>query len=146
MSEKIVNTIMLLLSTVYLIYARGLSFGSFTYPKVGFIPQLTGTLAVIISSGLLIQAIVGKGDSKNVKLQLDWRKFILIISCITIYIIMLDPIGYLISTFLVLLSVLKIAGQKGVVIPLAISVITTLVFYTVFKIALSIPLPSGILG
>ena len=62
------------------------------------------------------------------------------------YILVLPYAGYIISSFLVLFVVLKIGKIDGWVKPLLISVSTSLVFYTIFKMALSVPLPPGILG
>ena len=62
------------------------------------------------------------------------------------YILVLPYAGYIISSFLVLLAVLKIGKIDGWVKPLVISVSTSLVFYAIFKMALSVPLPPGILG
>lgn len=146
MGEKIANGFLFLLSTVYLIFAMQLSFGTVSYPKGGFVPQITGWAAVLISAYLFVQSLLGKGDSKNVKLNINWKRFAFILISIITYIIVLKPVGYIISTVLVLYAVLKIGGVKGWKLPCMISLSTSIFFYFVFKIALSVPLPAGILG
>lgn len=146
MGEKIANGFLFSLSTVYLIFARQLSFGTVFYPKGGFVPQVTGWAAVLISAYLFVQSLLGKGDSKDVKVQINWKRFALLIVSIIIYIIILKPVGYLISTALVLYAVLKIGGLKGWKLPSVISLCTSVFFYFIFKVALSVPLPAGIIG
>lgn len=146
MGEKTANGFLFALSTVYLIFARQLAFGSLSYPKGGFIPQITGWAAVIISGYLFVKSLLGKGDSKDVKVQIDWKRFAALMFSIVVYIVLLKPVGYIVSTVLVLFAVLKIGGVKGWKIPCVISLCTSVFFYLVFKIALSVPLPAGIIG
>ncbi len=146
MGEKIANGFLFLLSTVYLIFAMQLSFGTVSYPKGGFVPQVTGGAAVLISAYLFVQSLLGRGDSKNVKININWKRFVFIFISIVIYIIVLKPVGYIISTVLVLYAVLKIGGVKGWKLPCVISLCTSVFFYFIFKTALSVPLPVGILG
>lgn len=146
MGERIVNGIIFLLSSVYLGYAMQMPFGRLGAPRFGFIPQIVGWAAVALSAFLLVQSLLGKGDSRAVRLQTDWKSLALIVVTIILYILVLPYAGYIISSFLVLLAVLKIGKIDGWVKPLVISVSTSLVFYTIFKMALSVPLPPGILG
>jgi putative tricarboxylic transport membrane protein len=146
MGEKIANGFLFSLSTVYLIFAKQLTFGSASYPKGGFVPQVAGWLAVFVSGYLFVQSLRGKGDSKDVKMETDWGRLALLIISIIIYIIILRPVGYIISTILVLYAVLKIGGVKGWKLPGILSLCTSVVFYLIFNVALSVPLPTGILG
>ena len=146
MGEKIVNGIIFLLSSVYLSYAMQMPFGRLAAPRFGFIPQIVGWAAVALSAFFLAQSLLGKGDSRAVKLQTDWKSLAQIVVTIILYILVLPYAGYIISSFLVLFVVLKIGKIDGWVKPLLISVSTSLVFYTIFKMALSVPLPPGILG
>ncbi len=146
MGEKIVNGIIFLLSSVYLGYAMQMPFGRLGAPRFGFIPQIVGWAAVALSAFFLAQSLLGKGDSRAVRLQTDWKSLAQIVVTIILYILVLPYAGYIISSFLVLFVVLKIGKIDGWVKPLLISVSTSLVFYTIFKMALSVPLPPGILG
>lgn len=145
MGEKIVNGFLLLLSLFYCWFARKYSFGSLTAPKTGFLPQLVGYSAVIISGYLLIRSMAGRGDAKNVKMTCDYKRLALLILTMALYIIVFKKVGYLLSTAVLLYAVMKIGLVKGWKIPLSVSVITSVFFYVVFKIFLSVPLPSGFL-
>lgn len=144
MGEKIVNGFLLMLSLFYTICARQYSFGTPTAPKTGFLPQLVGYAAVVISAYLLVVSLVGKGDAKDVKLRCDYKRLGLLIFTMALYIVFFKTLGYLISTILLLFITMKIGKVKGWKLPLVIAVLVSVFFYAVFKIFLAVPLPSGI--
>lgn len=146
MGEKIVNGLLFLLSLVYLVYAQDMPFGKLTSPRFGFIPQLTGWAAAALSAFLLVQSLLGKGDSRHVRLNTDWKSLFFILVAVSVYIAVLPYAGYILSSFLVLFAVLKIGKITGFMKPLLISLLTSAGFYGVFDLALSVPLPSGIFG
>jgi hypothetical protein len=145
LGEKIINGLLFILALVYLTYARDMPFGRMAAPRFGFIPQIVGWAAVFVSGYLLVQSLLGKGDAGHVRLQVDWKSLILIVVSIIVYIFILPHAGYIISSFLVLLAVLKIGKVDGWITPIIISMLTPIVLYSIFKIALSVPLPPGIL-
>jgi len=144
--EKIVNMGLFLLSVFYLTYSLNhYKLGTVRMPKEGFMPLVLGIGMTIISGFLMIQAFLGKGDAKDVKLSFSWIRFGALIVVSLTYALLLQKLGYLIGTFLFLLSVLKIAGVKGYLKPLIVSVICAVSFYIIFKMALGVMLPSGVL-
>lgn len=145
MGEKIVNGFLLLLSLFYTVNARQYSFGRPAAPKTGFLPQLIGYCAVAVSAYLFIQSLRGKGDAGNVKLNCDGRRLAGLIGVMAAYILVFKSVGYLLSTVILLFIVMKIGRVKGWKVPAAVSVITSGCFYLIFKVFLSVPLPSGIL-
>lgn len=145
MGEKIVNGVLLLISLLYTCFARQYSFGTLTAPKVGFLPQLVGYCAIVVSAYLFVKSLMGKGDAKDVKLKCDFKRLGLLILSMVIYIMVFNQLGYLISTLALLFVAMKIGRVKGWKIPAVVSVLTSVFFYMVFKVFLSVPLPSGIL-
>ena len=145
MGEKIVNGGLFLLSILYTYFARGYSFGSPTAPKVGFLPQLVGYCAIVISGYLLVRSLMGKGDAQNVKLRCDYKRLGLLVLSMVVYILIFKPVGYLISTAALLYAAMKIGKVKGWKIPAVVSVLTSVFFFLVFKVFLAVPLPAGLL-
>ncbi|MEG0740771.1 MAG: tripartite tricarboxylate transporter TctB family protein [Clostridia bacterium] len=144
--EKLVNLFLLCISAFYLFYSlSNYRLGSVANPKAGFMPMLIGAAATLVSAILTTQAFMGKGDAKNVKLEIDWKRFAGIVAASLLYAASLNWIGYLIGTFLFLLVILKLAKVKGWIQPLLIAVITAVAFYLVFKVALGVKLPTGFL-
>ena len=145
MGEKIVNGGLFLLSILYTYFARGYSFGSPTAPKVGFLPQLVGYCAIVISGYLLVRSLMGKGDAQNVKLRCDYKRLGLLVLSMVVYILIFKPVGYLISTAALLYAAMKIGRVKGWKIPAVVSVLASVFFFLIFKVFLAVPLPAGLL-
>lgn len=145
--EKLVNIFLLVLSVFYLSYSvTHYKLGTMRVPKEGFLPLLLGIGMVGLSGFLTIQSLVGKGDAKNVQLKLPWLRFAGMIAVSFAYALLLDRLGYCICTFLFLLAILKLAKLEGWKLPLLISLVCAAAFYLLFKVALGVMLPAGILG
>ena len=145
--EKLVNLFLLALSVFYLSYSvTHYKIGTMRVPKEGFLPLLLGIGMVCLSGFLFIQSLAGKGDAKNVQLKLPWLRFAGMIAASFAYAMLLNTLGYCICTFLFLLAVLKLAKLEGWKLPLIISLVCAAAFYLLFKVALGVMLPAGILG
>lgn len=150
MAERIVNGALFVFCLGYTILAMKINPGTLSSPKAGFIPQIAGWLGTVISGFLFLQAMLGKGDKKDVKLNGDFKSLLLITIVIIIYIFLFVPLGYILSSILLLFALLVIGGLRGdkkkYLLAVLISILTTLAFYLIFRVMLSIPLPRGILG
>lgn len=145
--EKLVNLFLLLVSVFYLSYSlTHYKLGTVRMPKEGFMPMLLGIGMVGLSGFLFIQSLAGKGDAKNVKLNLPWLRFAGMIAVSLVYALTLNTLGYCVCTFLFLLAILKLAKLEGWKLPLIISLVCAVAFYLLFKVALGVMLPAGILG
>lgn len=145
--ERLVNLFLLVLSVFYLSYSlTHYKLGTVRMPKEGFMPLLLGIGMVALSGFLTIQSLMGKGDAKNVQLKLPWMRFAGMIAASFAYALLLNTLGYCICTFLFLLAVLKLAKLEGWKLPLVVSLVCAVAFYLLFKVALGVMLPAGILG
>ena len=145
--EKLVNLGLFLLSAFYLGYSLShYQLGTVRMPKEGFMPMLVGVAATLISAFLTVQAFLNKGDSQNVKFEISWKRFFLLVVISVAYALLMSIIGYTLSTFLFLLAVLKIVNVDGWMKPLLISIIAAVAFWLIFKIALGVMLPGGFIG
>lgn len=145
--EKLVNLFLLVLSVFYLSYSvTHYKLGTLRMPKEGFLPLLLGIGMVGLSGFLFIQSLAGRGDAKNVKLNLPWLRFAGMIGASLAYALLLNTLGYCVCTFLFLLAILKLARLEGWKLPLIISLACAVAFYLLFKVALGVMLPAGILG
>lgn len=145
--EKLVNLGLFLLSSFYLGYSlTHYKLGTVRMPKEGFMPMIVGIAATLISAFLLVQSLLNKGDAQNVKFNISWKKFFLLVAISLAYALLLNTIGYTVSSFVFLFAVLKIAGVEGWTKPLIISAIAAVAFWLIFKVALGVMLPTGFIG
>ncbi|MDF2636437.1 MAG: hypothetical protein K0R78_3311 [Pelosinus sp.] len=139
MTEKIVTSFFLVASIIYLCFAQHLTFGTIESPRSGFLPILAGGTAVVVSLLLIVKQIRSKKSVTNNKV--DWSKFSFILIGLLFYITLFNIIGYLISTFIFLLYLFKIADTTGWRLPLLLSATSSAIFYLIFKYYLAVTLP-----
>ncbi len=144
--ENAVNLFLFFISVFYLTYSvTHYKLGTIRMPKEGFMPLLLGIGMTVVSGVLMIQSFAGKGDAKNVKISISWLRFAALAAVSFLYALTLQTVGYLIGSFLFLLLVFKIAGLKGWVKPIVISLICSICFYVIFRMALGVMLPKGVI-
>ena len=145
--EKLVNLFLLLLSIFYLCYSRAnYKLGTMRMPKEGFMPMLIGVGMVGLSAYLTVQAFLDKCDAQNVKFNISWPRFFVLVAVCLLYALLLNTLGYLVATFLFLFAVFKIAKLEGMKLPLILSLVFSVAFYILFKVLLGVMLPSGLIG
>ena len=145
--EKVVNLCLLLLCAFYLAYSlTNYKLGTLRQPKEGFLPMIIGVGGVCVSAFLTIQSWLDKGDASQVKFNISWPRFGLMVAVSLAYALLMDTLGYTFSSFLFLMAVLKLAKVEGWVKITLISLICAVAFYLLFKVALGVMLPGGFLG
>jgi putative tricarboxylic transport membrane protein len=123
--------------------AKGILMSSSFYPKIG-----TGLLAffsilLILNDILRVKSDIGSQKTKP-ELKQRLNLFAGIFLCFT-YTFLMNPMGFLLSTFLLLISLMFLMGQRNFkfILPLAASF--NILIYYVFAKILQIPLPKGLL-
>lgn len=142
--DKIVAVALLLFGIFALVSSlKDLRFGSFAKPQGGFAP-------VIFSSGLILFSLINlaielrKENRVPDKLKdVNWVKFFLYIAICAAYVFLVKKIGFILDTFLCLLAMLKMTGQKGIVKPLLIAGIFSGILWALFTYAMNVPLPQA---
>jgi putative tricarboxylic transport membrane protein len=121
--------------------------GTFRSPGPGFMPFLAacflGILAVILilksylsERGLVVGANFWRGTK--------WKKSLFVFLSLCLYSLFLTRIGYLISTFVLMIYLLGQVEKSRWWIRLIVSLIITSTSYIIFSDWLGVPLPKGI--
>jgi putative tricarboxylic transport membrane protein len=119
-----------------------LPFGTVRNPGPGFFPWWTSVVLDVLALILLAQALtrrstaVGKGSGRIAKVAA-------LLIVLGTYIFLLDPLGYLLSTFLLVLFMLRAIDTQRWAVALGVAAVTSVGSYVIFAIWLSIPLPRG---
>jgi len=134
--------------TIYIcIESVKLGIGKFQFPGAGFFPLLTGIVMGFLSVWLLLEG--KKGDRlEEVKRTLwsaetKWKNIVLTLLAFVIYLIVLEKIGYLLSTFILMLLLFNTMERKWGISILE-ATITVILSYIVFDVWLKCQLPIGI--
>jgi hypothetical protein len=127
--------------------------GTLRLPGPGFFPFVLGVLIATCAIILMINSRISSGvnwkrESKVRDLwkSLEWKRVVLALSSLFLYIGLLQVMGYFITTFALMTFLLCIMGRSKVVIQGMIALIIVSVSYLIFDVLLDVQLPKGIFG
>jgi putative tricarboxylic transport membrane protein len=148
-----IESILWLVIGVYTaISAYRLGLGKLRQPGPGFIFFLAASLLIILSIIDLGMALIGKSktdkDEKNepIWLGVRWQKVLLVLTGLSIYAYVFNFLGFLLSTFLLMIFLFKAVEPTKWWKSILGTLITILISYGVFRIWLKVPFPTGVLG
>jgi putative tricarboxylic transport membrane protein len=143
----------LLLLLVGVLFCRSslhIGIGGINAPGPGLIPFGTGALLVLFSMGTIVETLVtkwsGVGEGSGPLFRgRRWGVIVIVLTSLFGYALVLNFLGFLLATFLVLAILFKIPSQQSWKGALGIAALTTACTYALFAHALKCSLPSGIL-
>ena len=146
---------------VWLVLGAGFCIGSFRLkigglhnPGAGFIPFLVGTLLITLGLIMVVsnqfgprtrmEERVGRKSGREDRKHL----FIPFLTLLTLvgYVILLEPLGFVLSTFFLLFLLFKISAPQTWLLPIGLSMSTVIISYLIFSVWLQSQFPKGILG
>ena len=143
MAGYISEVLIAFISIVFVSLAMKMGIGSLRDPGAGFWPLIICLVIIVLASLAGLQ---------NVKLKIRanfdlraMRKPILAISSITVYIFLLENLGYMLPTPLLVLFWLRVIGAESWRISIVLSILLAAFFYFVFSTLLGVPFPPDIL-
>lgn len=141
----------LLLSVSILIESVHLGIGTVRNPGTGFFAFGAAVLLGILSLILFLQTLSKRVEAKVEPLfsGTAWKRPLLILIVLVIYSKLMPLIGYLISTFLLmvfLLWMLEPNRIKWFLWSLVVAFVSTLISYYAFSILLNCQFPAGLFG
>lgn len=133
-----------LFSTYICVESLRLGLGTFHRPGAGFISFYCGIVLGVLSLILLYL-----GFLRNVEEEAslgNWRRILLLLVAILVFTLLLEKLGFLPSTFLLILLVLKGVERRGWGFSLGVALLVAVASYVVFNTLLKADLPAGLLG
>lgn len=124
-------------------------FGSLSEPGIGFITFFAGAILALLSLLLFLSSFRGKekpAELRELWAGLDVKKVLYVLLLLVVYPVLLRPVGFPISTFILLFLLFRVKGSYGIWTTLFASFFVTAVSYLVFQVWLQVQLPKGILG
>lgn len=136
----------------YIFYAWQIPFGSIISPGPGFFPIILGLTIIILIFIIWVSenVILENGSIQIRKLRNEIREIIptkrplLFCLSIGIFIFLLPLLGYLLSSFFLLLCLFKVMGVSKWKLPITLSLLISIGMYVLFS-HLDVPLPVGLL-
>jgi putative tricarboxylic transport membrane protein len=125
-----------------------LQLGTFQEPKSGFLVFWAGMILSGLSLALFVQTFwIKKDEARKVLWKgVRWSKVVKLIVSILLYILIFKWAGFLLSTFVLLLFLLKGLEPQKWSVALVVSLVTVVLVYVLFGVLLESQFPEGILG
>ncbi len=145
--QKACYAIFLVIGILYLIGSLLLPIGTSAAPQGGLFPLLVAILLVALSVALI--AGFGKGapaaeeSIEAFPLGQDRRRVLAVSSALVLYSILLKPVGYLVSTVVLMGLIVHLLGLRGWPKVALTAVLTGVLSYYLFAVILEVPLPRG---
>jgi putative tricarboxylic transport membrane protein len=147
-SDTAVAVILLALAGYIFLAASALPFGTARVPQTAFFPKALAVLLAILSLVVLVQTLTGAKttfDTEKIGVA-GWFRIGASLASLTGFALVLERLGFLLSTFLLMVCLLRAIETQSWSKIIAIALVTSLVTYGLFAWLLGVPLPSGVLG
>jgi putative tricarboxylic transport membrane protein len=144
----IINSIWIIFSLAVCLESWRLDAGTLHAPGPGFLPFITGLLLGVLAIIAFLQALREKPSSDRAFFSFgDYLiKVGVLIGALIVYVLLLNTLGFLVGTFLLLLVLFRIMEPLKWKTVILASIITLAAVYLLFDFFLGTRLPTGILG
>jgi len=106
-------------------------------------PFVLGISLLLLS--LLVIFLPGRRPKEAAWESNALKRNLLVLAGLLVYMLLFKPLGFYLTTFLLLVYLMKLSGEKRLKRSVAISFVTVVLIYIVFYRLLVIPFPQGIL-
>jgi putative tricarboxylic transport membrane protein len=143
----VVNIFWLVLSTAVCVESWSLKVGGLHNPGPGFLPFYTAILLGLLALISLLQTLKeSEGSASEIWGGIQFGKLAILLGTLFLYVFLLDRLGFLLGTFLLLLVLFRIVEPYSWKTILLSSLLTIGGMYLFFVILLESRLPRGFLG
>ena len=126
---------------------RNLGLGRVSEPGSGFALFWLGAIMSGLALSIILQALRAPGASlATLWAGARWRKVLFVIVCLLAYGVLFEPVGFIVCTLALLMSLMLFVDPVDVRLALPISLVSTLGMWFAITKALKIQLPAGILS
>jgi putative tricarboxylic transport membrane protein len=149
--EAVVGVIIFLFGLITTLLSLKMPIGTFRMAGTGMFPLFLGILLMILS-GTFVLRIFAQGKEEQVEKEASVQssespmQLILFLGTMALATLFFNRLGYPLTSFLLLLSLLRILGIKRWGLNILISVATAVGSYFLFVKWLDIPMPKGWIG
>jgi putative tricarboxylic transport membrane protein len=149
--EIVVGIVIFLFGGVTALLSLRMPIGTFRMAGTGMFPLFLGILLMLLS-GIFILKIFFQGKEGQAKKEASIEssgapiQLILFLGTMILVTLFFNQLGYPLSSFLLMIALLRILGVKRWGLNILISVVTALGSYFLFVKWLDIPMPKGWIG
>ena len=143
--DRISSLFLILLSLGICVESLRLSLGTLRHPGSGFFTFVAGAISGILSLVLYFKNRKrGKDYKKFWEVEANKKYILITLGALIIYGLLLEPLGFLISTILFFFCIMRFVSLQGSKIAIPVSVFISILAFVVFDIWFQSQLPKGI--
>ncbi len=145
--DKVGSVVCLVIAGIALWQSMMVPMGNIRQPGPGFLPFWVGVILALLSGVLWFEASFRKPAAEPVRFFSGEGKWPYVIAAgiaLLIYTFLLEPLGFIISTFLLLIFLLRVIGKQKWWVGITGSILVTFFTHLIFKVALKVQLPRGL--
>lgn len=143
-----ISIVLMVLAAVAIWEATQLPFGSLRTPQPGFWPLILAIILAFFSLlhfGKTVKEKVEKGNPFWTRPG-AWKGIGLVAGSLIAFGFLFEPLGYLISVFLLIAFLLRVIEPMKWWLVITIALLSSVLSYLMFGVLLSTPLPAGLLS
>ncbi len=149
--EAIVGVVIFLFGAITTLLSLKMPVGTFRMAGTGMFPLCLGILLMILSGIFVLKLLLQekKGPAKEesiVEISGSKKPMIFFLGTMALATLLFNQLGYPLTSFLLMLGLLRILGMKRWAVTLPLSLVTAVISYFLFVQWLQIPLPKGWIG
>jgi putative tricarboxylic transport membrane protein len=141
-SDRWTGIFFILLSAYVCVESLRLGLGDMHSPGPGFISFWSGLILGFMATGMVIGSFLKRGSYGEG--FLNWPSVVLVILSLFGFLLILDTLGFILSTFLFISFLLKLVEQRKWLFSLGVAGLTAFSGYFIFEVVLKAQLPQGI--
>ncbi len=145
-SDLVVAITWMILGILVMLGAYKLGIGSFLSPGPGMFPFFLGGILIGVSLPIFVYVLKDfrkqRKQEINIWQNVNFWKIAVIVIALLVYGIMLERLGFLLTAFLCLFFLFWTAGSKKLSRTLIFTIVTIILSYLLFVIALNVYMPS----
>jgi putative tricarboxylic transport membrane protein len=142
--DAISAAVVLLFAAASMYEASQLPFGTVRSPGQGFFPWWLGLTLALLSLVLLASSVTARSAIRPDEARGRVAKVVALLAVLIVYVVALEPLGYPLCTFLLVLFMLRIIEPHRWPTALTMAGLTSAGSYLLFAVWLKVPLPSGL--
>lgn len=151
--DQWMGLVWMLIGFFVILGSLNLGMGELRQPGPGFSPLVWGTLLAGLGVIIILKSRKkeqGEGDAKKEGVEIfssaNRKTLFCSVAIMLGYILLFEPLGFIISTFLFFFSLMKLTRPGQWIIPFLISIASSAGAYLVFSWSLKCQLPEGFWG
>jgi len=146
-NDTVSSLVCLLIGLGFVAGGVAMGLGPLNAPGAGFFPAVIGGLFSLLAGALFLKAFLTEGPTREKKPfwreERSWVRVSLSLGALLFYLFSLNHLGYILTTTLFLLFLLKFVGKKGWLTSILMAVVVSLCSYALFRMGLGVSLPKG---